>query len=490
MEVLFESRIELSCFQGHLNFVQHQPIVHPDPVLLPDCAADGKLVQIYGTVLRDGGRLRMWYQAWPQRVTGKQDVAAVGYAESDDGIRWRKPPLKFIDLGQGPTNLLDLGMGIPDVWIDPDSPPSHRYRATGVINLVAVEMCNRNAAASGYFTAHSPDGLHWELDSPYPRWYSLDDINSTYHPWQRRGIIAMKYSPRVGGVWRRALYTAEFRNGVYSDPVSAIYPDEFDDICAMQHGFRSGDYYDMAFLPVRSGTVGFITNFRHGLPYTGLGHFALYGASDVTLVYQEGERGRWAHMPGRPNFIDRRAYPWMEGFITCASCPVEVGDEHWLYFSSRSFSHGFCHDPGWQAQQRWLDYVARHGSSGIGFVRWPKWRLFGFEADPDAAFSIHLGALKQPCELVLNYKAKPGGAVRAAVADAPRSTMWEQDWWRIKTLPGRAFEDCLPLTGDSIGQKVAWKSGTVIPASGERDVVVRIELEVASVYAYELRPVS
>jgi len=489
MELLFESRVELSLFQGHLRFVQQRPVITPEPVLRPDTPADGKLVQIYGTVLRDGGRLRMWYQAWPRSVSGKQDVEAVGYAESDDGITWRKPPLGFQQIDGKPTNLLNMGMGIPSVWIDPDSPPSHRYRATGVINLVACEMNNAGAKASGYFTAHSADGFRWELDSPYPRWYSLDDINSTYHPWQRRGIVAMKYSPRVGGVWRRAIYTAEYKNGQYSEPVAALYPDEFDDIAAMQHGFRSGDYYQLTFLPAGSGTVGFLLNFRHALPYTGLGHFALYGASDVTLVYQEKPGARWVHVPGRPNFIDRKTFPWMEGFITCASTPVEVGDEHWLYFSSRTFSHGFAHDPGWQAQERWLQHIDKYDTSGIGVARWPKWRMFGFESDPDGAFTMHLGEISKPCELYLNCKTRPGGRIRVGVADAPVATIWEQDWWRIKPIPGRAIDDCIPLTGDSLAQKVVWKDGSVIMPGNGRHVVLRIELDVAGVYAYELRPV-
>ena len=391
-----------------------------------------------------------------------------------------------------PSNLLDLGMAIPSIWIDPDSSPSHHYRATGVINAVGTEMCNTQAAASGYFTAHSADGIAWQLDSPYPRWNSLDDINSAYHPWQRRGLVMMKYTPRVAGVMRRSLYAAEFKDGVYTDPVAALYPDEYDDITAMQHGFRSGDYYDLTFLPAGSGTVGFLLNFRHHLPYTHNGNFALYGASDVTLVYQEGMYGRWVHMPGRPNFIDRKQYPWMEGFITTASCPVEMGDEHWLYFSSRSFSHGFGHTPTWEAQDRWLEYRERYSVSGIGIARWPKWRLFGFEADPEGGFNIHLGEVAEPRKLKLNYRTKPGGRIRVGVVHAPLATLcdpMQQNWRSLTPLPGRTLDDCLPLTGDSVAQEVTWKDGAVIQSSPGHHVVLRIEMEVAGVYAYELVPV-
>ena len=86
MELLFESRTNLSDFRGHLNFVQHQPKVHPEPVVKPDTFADGKGLSIYGSVQRDAGRLRMWYLAMPEDWDYKADMSSTAYAESDDGI--------------------------------------------------------------------------------------------------------------------------------------------------------------------------------------------------------------------------------------------------------------------------------------------------------------------------------------------------------------------------------------------------------------------
>lgn len=66
MELLFEARTNLGGFSGHLNFVQRKPHLHPEPVLRPDTFADGAGVSIYGSVLREGGTLRMWYHAIPK----------------------------------------------------------------------------------------------------------------------------------------------------------------------------------------------------------------------------------------------------------------------------------------------------------------------------------------------------------------------------------------------------------------------------------------
>ncbi len=95
-----------------------------------DTLADGAGATIYGTVLRDAGIYRMWYQAWPKDWKG-EDVALVGYAESDDGVAWRKRTLGICPYGGAVSHLTNLGFHSPAVFVDPEAPASARYRATG-----------------------------------------------------------------------------------------------------------------------------------------------------------------------------------------------------------------------------------------------------------------------------------------------------------------------------------------------------------------------
>lgn len=131
MELLFECRTNLDGFNGHLNFVQRTPEIHPEPVLRPDTFADGKGVTIYGSVLREDGKFRMWYHAIPADWDMQSDMSSIAYAESEDGIHWTKPALNILEHGPGPNNLTNLGLHSATVFIDPDGPPSCRYRATG-----------------------------------------------------------------------------------------------------------------------------------------------------------------------------------------------------------------------------------------------------------------------------------------------------------------------------------------------------------------------
>jgi len=168
--------------------------------------------------------------------------------------------------------------------------------------------------------------------------------------------------------------------------------------------------------------------------------------------------------------------PWARsGWVNTASNVVEAGDEHRLYFSGTPYSHGFGYGEDWKAMPRWVDYMSRHADSGISFARWPKWRLFGFESDPEGTLTIDLGRIERPSEVVLNYEIiKPEGQIRAEL--------------RGQGLETRALADAVPLSGNSLGEVVTWKSGSVVPPAASASLV--LHLECARVYAYELRPIG
>ena len=469
MELLFESRLEIRGLEGKIYFVQATPSFHPNPVLLPSNYADGGGVSIYGSVLDDGGRLRLWYQAWPRDWDGG-NAHLVGYAESDDGIAWRKPVLGLVEHGGEPNNLCNLSFHAPAIFVDPHAPFTHRYRATGWV-AAGRAAAGGTTEETGYYTAHSADGLKWELDSPSPTWDGGDVITSIYHPGRDRGIVALKHSPRALHIPRRAVWTAELWDGAWTDEVCALVPDEYDDLAATSRGFVSGDYYGMGMMPAGQGTVGFLWQFRHTRPRTHSTGTGVFGAVDVTLVYQCAEGDRWLHSPGRPDFMRHGEFAWNEGGVYTSSGPVTVGDQQRLYFSGSLHSHGWYVDSQWHIRDRWRQDLIDAGLGRIGFAYWPKDRLFGYRADPEGVLTLDLGQIDEPRELVLNYKTEVGGSVRVALEDAP----------------DRALADAVPLAGDCVAGVVAWRSGSrIIPQAGRR-VTARIHIERADVYAYELR---
>jgi hypothetical protein len=476
MELFFESRTNLTGASGFhgtfgkLNFFQRPPTLHPEPVLSPDSFVDGAGTSIYGTVLRDGGIYRMWYQAWPRDWNG-QNCDLIGYAESNDGISWRKPRLGLVDYQGRDNNLVDLSGHPPSVFIDPEAPATHRYRAT-MCTGGGHQGARAHLKGYGYYTAHSADGLSWEYDQHEPQWRSADVITSLYHPGQRRAIVALRYMPRCNGFPRRAIWNAELRNGQWSPAQAALIPDEFDDVAAVARGFGSGDYYGMGMMPAGSGTVGFLWQFRHALPRCTPWGYGVFGVVDVSLAYQSGRGDRWLHVPGRPEFLHHCQPAWGQGGIYTASCPVEVGDEQWLYFAAAARTHGWYMDEKFKINEPLKQELIDGGMCRIGFARWPKWRLFGFRSDPQGGLDLNVGRLPDDIELRLNYCCQKGGSVRA----------------EILKHEGYALSDAVALTGDELAGTIAWRGGSRIPASPEADRLVRLHLDRAEIYAYEVRP--
>lgn len=230
-------------------------------MLEPDSLVDGAGISLYGTVLNDGGRLRMWYQAWPRNWRGG-NADYVGYAESDDGIEWKKPRLGLVDFEGTDNNLVDLKGHPPAFFIDPDAPADHRYRGT-ICTGPFHEGAQAHLTRYGFYTAHSADGLHWQYDRDEPRWKSADMINCAYNPTRRKAVIAMKYMHRFQGFTRRSIWEAGFENGQWTDQHMALIPDDYDNVRAMSQGYAGADYYGMGLMPAGQGMVGFLWQFRH-----------------------------------------------------------------------------------------------------------------------------------------------------------------------------------------------------------------------------------
>jgi hypothetical protein len=483
VELLFEAQLAVTAVEGKAYFFQAEPEIEPEPVFTPGARADGNWVMAH-TVLHDGGRFRMWYAAFPE--VDKPDLYRyVAYAESDDGLSWRRPTQNLLPDVPFENNYCDLGLNSPSVFVDPLAPASHRYRATGY-RRGHEPSANPRGEGGGFFTAHSADGLHWTLDAPTARWLSGDVINSAYHPAQQRGICAMKFVRPYGGINRRAIWTADLRDGAWGDPVCALVPDDFDDVAAIARGHNSSDYYGMAMMPAGSGTVGFLWNFRHKLPLSMKpDHYAVFGTADVSLVFQAAPGDRWLHVPGRPSFMQCGPQSWNAGWIRTATCPVAVGDEHWLYFTGDGHDHAWDKGVDWQRLPEWRQVRESSGPHAVvGLAKWPKWRLFGFHADPEGVVEIELGEIAKPCELRLNYEAGVQGRIHTQLF-AREGRLDRQD------ISGRSDPDAsIPLTGDSLSETVRWQDGPVIhPIPGKR-LVARLAMANARVYAWETVSVS
>ena len=128
----------------------------------------------YQSVFKDGKIYRMYYKAWHRTVgPGKVNTDASPlfccYAESDDGIHWRRPNLGMFEFNGSKNNNIvmvkkmggvELSVGEPAVFKDqnPQALPDALYKA----------LIPSFKPVRGLIALKSSDGIHWFLMSKKP----------------------------------------------------------------------------------------------------------------------------------------------------------------------------------------------------------------------------------------------------------------------------------------------------------------------------------
>ena len=476
MQIVCEGHPQIERISKGMEFVQVQPAVHPEPVVRPESDADGMGASIYGSVVRDGGLFRMWYQAWPRDWDGR-DTIQVACVESDDGLTWRRPSYGLVECCATKANhLTDLPFHCPSVFIDPSAPPDARFRAFGYANPGRLKGRYPQALNRyGYFTAHSADGIKWQLDSPEPTWEGADVITSAWDSRRGCALVALKRSFRFRGLSRRAVWLAEWTRERTGEAVSALVPDEYDDVVAQSRGFNSADYYGLGLMPTAGPTIGFLWHFRHQLPLTQGLRCGIFGAVNVSLVYQAQRGGRWVHFPGRAEWMSTLDAPdWARGCLYTAAYPIDVGDETWLYFTGTPYDHGWYVDTNWQVVPELKAMADETGFCSIGLARWPRDRLMGYHAPLRETMTLTPRVERgTEAALVINAVTRSDGGIRVALTDSARK----------QPIEGYTLDDCDLISGDHREAAVGWKGKKALPAVQELSAT--IEITKGTLYAFE-----
>ena len=195
-----------------------------NPILWPE-SWEPPMATVYGSVLREGSKYKMWYKSG----------MGVGYAESDDGITWRKPNLGLTRIEGRDSNILFTKksktegpehfpflyelFGVHRDDRDPD--PARRYKM-GFLEIdwkykgTEGDPWHKNQRR-GLGVAASPDGIHWTLSDP---WASEAIVDGATH-WMfdaARGRYILygrtrKPGPGVEAAWATNSWFKEWFSG-------------------------------------------------------------------------------------------------------------------------------------------------------------------------------------------------------------------------------------------------------------------------------------
>ena len=400
----------------------------------------------YLVAFPDGGKFRAWYRVDAAAFGKGKRRAMTAYAESDDGIHWRKPKLGIIEFeGSTENNLVwdgAAGNMAPFRDDNPTCPPEEKYKAI--------------VRAADVFALVSPDGLHWRqagdrplfTDRPFDShniafWDSVEKQYVAY----TRGIRAdgplgqaMQSRFKSGVRWVRRATSSDFRNWTTLEPIQTggapreefytnatiryqrapdyllMFPSRFASAREPQPGWKFGaGVNDIALLSSRDG-INFDRTFMQAFIRPGL------------------DQGNWH---------ERSLY--MERGILQTS-PTEMS----LY-----------------CMQNWrlpTVNIRRYTLRPDGFA--------SIQADYACGELVTRPLIFAGNRLHLNYSTSAVGYLRVEIQDAAG-----------KPVAGLALDDCPEIYGDKIDAAVAWKDRTDLSKLAGKPVRLRIVISDCDLYA-------
>ena len=410
----------------------HRPVAK-EVVLVTDRPWEGN-TSAYYTIFQDGDLYRMYYRGshFDEASKAATHREVTCYAESRDGVDWKKPELGLFEFeGSKANNIVWDGIGThcftPFKDANPDCTADARYKAVAR---------GRPLGKKGLYIYKSPDAIHWTLmaDEPAITTGAFDSQNLAF--WDPDRTLYVSYHRNfVNGV--RAIMTCTSENFLeWTEPVYLQYGD-----APNQH------LYTNAVMPYLRGPhikVGFPTRY---LP-------------------DQGSRVEPILMTSRDGLVFKR---WNEALIPEDAPEDRDGNR------SNYMTRGLLQLPG---NDRELSVYATEA-----YYTGPDSRVRRFSFRMDGFVSVHGEAaadrlLTRPLifkgdSLVLNFTTAEKGSLRVEVQGNDG-----------KPLKGLSLDDCQLLEGDQIEQPVRWRGGSLEGLSGKP---VRLLFELRGVDLYSLR---
>lgn len=409
----------------------------------------------YFTVLKDGGRFRMYYRGKYVDGADGSTGECTCCAESADGIAWTRPDLGLFEICGTRSNNVVLARAAPfshnfAPFLDtrPGAPAAERFKALA------------GTAKSGLVAFVSGDGLRWRKlrEAPVLTQGAFDSQNVAFWSENERCYVA---------------YVRTFTQGPFAGyrTISRAMSTNFVDWTApveMSFGDTPREHL--------------YTSETH--PYFRAPH--LYVATPMRFF------------PGRKALTDAQAAELKVGKGYAGDCADAVFmTSRGGYRYARTFMEAFIR-PGPDLG----NWASRAGLTALGVVptgpaemsvykqahyAQPSTHLLRFTLRTDGFASVRApyagGAMvTRPFrfagrELTINFATSAAGSLKAEIQDADG-----------RPQPGFALADAVEQIGDDLERTVQWRGGSDVSRLAGRPVRLRFEMKDADLYALRFRP--
>lgn len=436
----------------------------------------------YHTVFRDGDRYRMYYKAsqldvLPDGITTDGHKMSCCYAESDDGIHWRKPELGLhefngskannIVIPQGKLNGVNADAAHPAMFKDenPAAPADARYKA-----IV------RSKAPRGALAYKSPDGLNWlpmqntpvltdgAFDSQNLAFW--DTVRGEYRAYWRAHTVKTDTTP--GG--RRSIRTATSKDFLHwenqadvtyvDSPLEQLYTNQVKPYYRAPHiliGFPTR-YTERNW----SESLRALPEREHREARSKAGE--RYGTAITEALMMASRDGvnfkRWNEAFLRPG-IEREG-TWNYGHQYLA----------WHVVETKPVLEGAPNELSLYATESYWT-----GTSCA--LRRYTLRLDGFvsvNAPMKGGEIVTKPITFTGSKLLLNFATSAAGSIRVEIQDTEG-----------RALSGFTQKNCEETYGDAIERQIAWTGGKELSSLAGKQVRLRFVMKDADLYAYRFQ---
>ena len=453
---------------------------------------------LYHTVFQEGDLYKMYYRGsqidLPESGNYSIPYDVICYAESKDGIHWKRPELGLVDFkGSKKNNIILSGAVANQAFVpfrdaNPECKPQEQYKA--------LSAMGKPSGGLGLYAFASPDGIHWTQMSDQPVitegyfdsqnlafWDGVRGHYVDFHRALRGGPESIRPPTHEGSTKDMMTATSkDFLN--WTEPVWLEYSQE----------------RWLKFSPrqtKRSPYIQFYTNQivpYDRAPHIYLGFPARYVADREQLTPLNKRLSRSVEYFGADysdtGFItsrDGRHFKvWPEAFIR----PGIVQKGRWVYadvFQNLGIietQSGWS--PGPSGPQEGGGPLPRELSMYVseGFWRTAGLRRYSLRIDGFVSVNAPLSGGElvtkpikfQGKELLLNFSSSAVGSIRVEIQAADGNP-----------IDGFALADCPEIFGDEIERVVNFQGGSDVGRIAGQAIRLRFSLQDADLYSFRFR---
>jgi hypothetical protein len=417
----------------------------------------------------------------------------VAYAESTDGIHFKKRPLGLVEWNGSrqnnfvmPTDVAQTAVGGGSVFRDenPNCPPEQRYKSWS--KFYSTPGTRRGTNRIWY----SADGLNWKLYDTVPTGLRKADTQPTWF-WDSRIGRYIGYSRE----WVDISDNQTIRMVGYNESDDmlhwenfslALKPDELDGnplpvirilpTDGMQKGAKHGtedvsptsgrmDFYGPGVFKYKETQdlyFSILPAFHHltrkeGKSWPDTGDLQLAVSRDARNFRRLGGRRPFLRLGMEGSFDSKWIWPVLQ--------PLRMGNELWFYYLGMNQNHAGVLDP--QAKQM-ENAISRAILRLDGFVSADAAYSGGWFTTPVLTY--------QGSRLELNLDTSAGGIAQVEIQDASG-----------KPIAGYSLAESDILNGNSVRMQVSWKGNSDVSKLAGKTVRLHFKLRDCRLYAFQFQ---